>query len=57
MHVGHIRSTIIGESLSRLFDFFGHSRKGVFDAIPHLIDDAKEGSCSEFGRLLIKKFD
>ena len=24
MHVGHIRSTIIGESLSRLFDFFGH---------------------------------
>ena len=24
------------------FDFFGHSRKGVFDAIPDLIDDAKD---------------
>ena len=24
------------------FDSFGHSRKGVFDAIPDLIDDAKE---------------
>ena len=24
------------------FDFFGHSRKGVFDAVPDLIDDAKD---------------
>lgn len=24
MHVGHLRSTIIGESLSRLLEFIGH---------------------------------
>lgn len=24
MHVGHLRSTIIGESMSRLFEFLGH---------------------------------
>lgn len=24
MHVGHLRSTIIGDSLARLFEFFGH---------------------------------
>lgn len=24
MHVGHLRSTIIGESLSRLLEFVGH---------------------------------
>jgi arginyl-tRNA synthetase len=24
MHVGHLRSTIIGESISRLFEFFGY---------------------------------
>lgn len=24
MHVGHLRSTIIGESISRLFEYFGH---------------------------------
>lgn len=24
LHVGHLRSTIIGESLARLFEFFGH---------------------------------
>lgn len=25
MHVGHLRSTIIGDSLARLFEFFGHT--------------------------------
>src|SRR5262249_26200220 len=24
LHVGHLRSTIIGDSLARLFEFFGH---------------------------------
>lgn len=24
MHVGHLRSTIIGDSMSRLFEFLGH---------------------------------
>lgn len=24
MHVGHLRSTIIGESMCRLFEFLGH---------------------------------
>lgn len=24
MHVGHLRSTIIGESICRLFEFLGH---------------------------------
>ena len=24
MHVGHLRSTIIGESICRIFEFMGH---------------------------------
>lgn len=43
MHVGHLRSTIIGESMCRLFEFLGydvlrsvHKKKKT---LLHLIDD------------------
>lgn len=34
MHVGHLRSTIIGDSMSRLFEFLGHDVLRSVDSDP-----------------------
>jgi arginyl-tRNA synthetase len=73
MHVGHLRSTIIGDALARVFEALGHSvvrQNHVGDwgtpfgmLIEHLIDggaDASEHSVSDLGTFYQearKKFD
>lgn len=37
MHVGHLRSTIIGDSLCRLFEFCGHT-VGVLETVLESMD-------------------
>jgi arginyl-tRNA synthetase len=72
MHVGHLRSTIIGDALARLFQFVGHDvvrQNHVGDwgtpfgmLIEHLVDvgesaDASVRELNEFYRAARAKFD
>lgn len=54
MHVGHLRTTVIGDSIARLFDFLGHRvirENHIGDwgtpfgmLIEHLVDEGADGS-------------